>query len=265
MIASEDIQSALTPVALLHGQPTLLPDDLYIPPDALRIFLESFEGPLDLLLYLIRKQNLDIAGVSVAKVTAQYLDYIALLGNMRFELAAEYLVMAALLAEIKSRALLPQRKDAEEDEDDPTTVLIRRLQEYERYKKASDDIDALPRLERDYFVTQADYDKNNGAPLPETSLDALMRAFAEALQRAELQSSHAIQFEPLSVRERMSEVLDAICKATDFVRLEVFFNPKEGRMGVVVSFLAILELVKECLIELAQNEVYGPIYLRGVS
>ncbi len=263
--SKDEQQTESTPQAIVHGEPAAVPEDLYIPPDALRIFLESFEGPLDLLLYLIRKQNLDITGVSVATVTEQYLDYIALIGNMRFELAAEYLVMAALLAEIKSRALLPRHEEFIEEEDDPTADLIRRLQEYERYKQAADDIDELPRMERDMFVTQIDYDKQEGAPLPETTLDALMKCFAQALKRAELQSNHQIQFEPLSVRERMSELLDQISIATDYLSLEQLFKPQDGRMGVVVSFLAVLELAKERLIELTQNDIYGPIYLRGAQ
>lgn len=263
--AAVENQKALVPLALVEGNAASLPDDLYIPPDALRVFLESFEGPLDLLLYLIRKQNLDITGVSVSKVTAQYLDYISLMGHLRFELAAEYLVMAALLAEIKSRALLPRHEEIQDEDDDVAADLVRRLQEYERYKQAADDIDELPRLERDIFTTQVEYDKSDGAPLPETTLDAVIRCFAEALKRAELQSNHQIQFEPLSVRERMSELLDLMSNAHDFVELKSFFKVEDGKMGIVVSFLAVLELTKECLIELTQNEVYGPIYIRGAQ
>ncbi len=250
------------PFALVEGEPlTVIPQDLYIPPDALLVFLEAFEGPLDLLLYLIKRQNLDILDIPVAVITRQYMEYIHLMQELELELAAEYLVMAAMLAEIKSRMLLP-RPVNQEDEDDPRAELIRRLQEYEQFKQAAEDLDALPRMERDSFPAQAELPPLDiDIPQPEVSIKDLLLAFRDVVNRAEQFASHHIELEPLSVRERMSRVLQQLNR-DGYTEFQAFFLPEEGRMGVVVSFLAILELVKESMIELVQNEPYAPIYVK---
>lgn len=250
------------PFALVQGEPlTIIPQDLYIPPDALQVFLEAFEGPLDLLLYLIKRQNIDILNIPVADITRQYMDYIHMMDQLELELAAEYLVMASMLAEIKSRMLLPRPVD-EDNEDDPRAELIRRLQEYEQFKKAAEDMDALPREERDIFFTQAELpDIKADIPLAEVSIGDLLMAFRDVVNRAEQFASHHIEREPLSVRERMSIILGKL-KSSDYIEFNDFFDVKEGRMGVVVSFLAILELVKESMIDLVQNEAYAPIYVK---
>ena len=251
------------PFALVEGEPlAVMPQDLYIPPDALRVFLEAFQGPLDLLLYLIKRQNIDILNIPIASITKQYMDYIGLMEKLELELAAEYLVMASMLAEIKSRMLLPRPVD-EEDEDDPRAELIRRLQEYEQFKKAAEDLDTLPREERDIFFAQAELPEiDEEIPLPEVSIKDLLLAFRDVVNRAEQFASHHIEREPLSVRERMSIVLGKL-KSDDYTDFKDFFDVEEGRMGVVVSFLAILELVKESMIELVQNGPYAPIYVKA--
>jgi segregation and condensation protein A len=249
------------PFAIVRGEPlSMPPKDLYIPPDALEVFLEAFEGPLDLLLYLIQRQNLDVLDIPIAEITRQYMSYIDLMKDLRLELAAEYLVMAAMLAEIKSRMLLP-RPGSVEEEDDPRAELIRRLQEYERFKKAALDIDALPRVERDIYPVAAAPPPLERSPiLPDVELKELLLAFREVLRRAEMFSHHHIQRESLSVRERMSRVLEALHRSP-FVEFHQLFTPEEGRSGVVVTFLAILEMLKGHLIELVQQEPYAPIYL----
>ncbi len=252
------------PIARVSGKPLVdMPKDLYIPPDALAVFLEAFEGPLDLLLYLIRRQNMNILDIDVSEITRQYMDYIGAVEAMRFELAAEYLVMAAMLAEIKSRMLLP-RQEAEEDEEvDPRAELIRRLQQYERFKKAAEDVDALPRLERDNFTTSAALpDLPSSQAAPDVDLRELLLALQGVLKRADLFTSHHVERERLSTRERMSAILAAL---TDdrFVSFESLFTIEEGRLGVVVTFLATLELVKEQLIEVVQGDVLGPIHVRA--
>ena len=254
------------PLAMVMGQPVLqMPQDLYIPPDALEVILEAFEGPLDLLLYLIRRQNLDILDIPVAEITRQYVDYIDLMQNLKLELAAEYLVMAAILAEIKSRLLLPRPPDAEGIEEDPRAELVRRLQEYERFKKAAADIDAMPRLERDIALASAFVPERAIVRLPPpVELKELLLALKDVLRRADLTGHHEIQREALSVRNRMSDVLSTLGDGQfhDFASL---FNVEEGRRGIVVTFLAMLELAKETLIEIVQNEVPGPIYLRSLA
>ncbi len=251
------------PFAIVQGEPVSeLPSDLYIPPDALEVFLEAFEGPLDLLLYLIKRQNLDILDIPIAAITAQYMQYIELMKELQLELAGEYLLMAAMLAEIKSRMLLPTMAE-DEDEEDPRAELIRRLQEYERYKKAAEDINALPRYERDIFGTLAEFpDKRIHHEPPSVSLDNLLKVFAEVLTRAEMFSHHHIQRETLSIRERMSMILERV-KADEFVDFKDLFTVEEGRSGAIVALLAILELLKESLIEMVQNEVNGPIYVKA--
>ena len=251
-------------VAMVRGTPlTELPKDLYIPPDALEVFLDAFEGPLDLLLYLIRRQNLDILDIPIAEITRQYMEYVEIMKDLRLELAAEYLVMAAMLAEIKSRMLLPRPRPEEGEEEDPRAELIRRLQEYERFKQAAEDLDGLPRMERDTYPVRLDAPPRSGLrPQPAVSLQELLLALKDVLHRAEMFSHHHVQMEPLSVRERMSGVLSAVTteKFTSFPSL---FKPAEGRRGAVVTFLAVLELLKEYLIEIVQTEPYGPIYVRA--
>jgi len=253
------------PFAYVQGEAvTTLPKDLYIPPDALEVFLEAFEGPLDLLLYLIRRQNLDILDIPIAEITRQYMDYIGLMQDMRLELAAEYLVMAAMLAEIKSRMLLPRHVE-EEEEGDPRAELVRRLQEYERYKQAAEDIDQLPRVDRDVFpVSIPAPDKLVVRRPPEVSLQELLIAAKQAMTRAEMFSHHHVQMEPLSVRERMSMVLERL-GGDEFTPFTSLFRTGEGRMGVVVSLLAVLELLKESLIELVQSEPFAPVYIKAAG
>ena len=263
-ISSASSQSEM-PFALVQGEPlTVIPQDLYIPPDALLVFLEAFEGPLDLLLYLIKRQNVDILNIPIAAVTKQYMEYIHLMDNLELELAAEYLVMASMLAEIKSRMLLPRPIESD-DEDDPRAELVRRLQEYEQFKKAAEDLEALDRLEREIHLTSIDIPRLDiDVPVPEVSLADLMSAFRDVVNRAEQFASHHVDREPLSVRERMVIVLDRI-NADEFTSFIDFFDPREGRMGVVVSFIAILELLKESLIELVQSKPYAPIYVKAKS
>ena len=251
-------------VASVQGEPFAeLPEDLYIPPDALEVFLEAFEGPLDLLLYLIRRQNLDILDIPIAEITRQYMQYVELMKEMRLELAAEYLVMAAMLAEIKSRMLLPRPPAAEGEEDpDPRAELIRRLREYEQFKAAGERLDSLPRLARDLFPARAVRPAQGPVKrLPAVELDELLGAFAAALERASMYSHHQIRREALSVRERMSETL-ARLRDGRFTPLDELLHAAEGRAGVVVTFLAILELLKAALVELVQAEPFAPLYLR---
>ena len=253
------------PFALVQGQPmTQLPLDLYIPPDALEVILEQFEGPLDLLLYLIRKQNLDILEVNVADIVDQYMEYINMMQAMQLELVGEYLVMAAMLAEIKSRVLLPRNREdgSEDDEDDPRAELIRRLQEYERFKTAAENLDELPRLERDTWLADVDApDRIQERVHPEVEMKELMLAFAAVLRRAERFEHHEIQREQLSTRERMSDVLSRL-QGGNFMSFRALFDVEEGKLGAVVTFLAILELVKEALIDIVQQETFGPIHVR---
>ncbi|VAW85927.1 Segregation and condensation protein A [hydrothermal vent metagenome] len=259
---TEPVQTEMV-LATVNGAPVLsFPQDLYIPPDALEVFLEAFEGPLDLLLYLIKRQNLDVLDIPIAEITKQYMNYIDLMGEIRLELAAEYLVMAAMLAEIKSRMLLP-RPIASDDEDDPRADLVRRLQEYERFKQAAEDLNELPRMGRDTFPgVVAPPAKESEAPLPTVELKDLLFALKDVIKRADMYTHHRITQETLSVRERMSKVL-SIISADSFTEFASLFTIEEGRMGVVVSLLAILELVKESVLELLQSEPFGPIYVKA--
>jgi segregation and condensation protein A len=251
------------PFALVHGRAvTEPPRDLYIPPDALEVFLEAFEGPLDLLLYLIKRHNLDILDIPIAEITRQYMQYIELMRDMRFELAAEYLLMAAMLAEIKSRMLLP-RPAALEDEEDPRAELVRRLQEYERFKQAAADLDALPRVDREVFPAAVEGPELKVVRLaPRVELRDILLTFQEVMARAEMFSHHQIMLEPLSVRERMSIILETV-NTEQFVEFASLFTLEEGRRGVVVTLLAILELIRESLLELIQTEAFGPIYVKA--
>jgi segregation and condensation protein A len=257
--------AAMPSFAIVNGAPfNKLPDDLYIPPDALEVLLDTFEGPLDLLLYLIRRQNLDIVNIPIAQITHQYIAYIQIMGELNLELAAEYLVMAALLAEIKSRMLLPRQPDAEEEEEDPRATLIRRLQEYELIKNAAEEIDLLPRIERDIFEIGVDVSsalKDSKQNLPDIQLKEMLLAFQDVLRRVEQLSHHQITKEPLSVRERMSTILENL-KGADSLLFSQLFIRKEGRHGVVVSFLAILELSKERLIDIIQPEPFAELRVR---
>lgn len=267
--ASDILESSIqtpAPIAIVQGLAyTAMPKDLYIPPDAMEVFLEAFEGPLDLLLYLIKKQNLNILDIPIADITHQYMEYVELMKEISLELAAEYLVMAALLAEIKSRMLLPRNENTEKEEDDPRSELIRRLQEYERIKQAAIEIDKLPRQGRDTFVASAMIqDRVFEKPQPDVSLRELLLAFKDVLKRAELHTSHSITLEPLSVRERMSSILVAL-QEKEFVAFSSMFTLNEGRLGVVVTFLAMLELLKDHIIEFIQTSPFGPIHLKAAQ
>src|SRR5271165_6882825 len=253
------------PFAVVEGQPiTEMPRDLYIPPQALEVFLEAFEGPLDMLLYLIRRQNLDILDIPIAEITRQYMRYIELMQVLQLELAGEYLLMAATLAEIKSRMLLPRiGADALAEEADPRAELVRRLQEYERFKRAAEGIDRMPRLERDTWVASAELvDRKLVRIPPQVTLQEMLLAFQDVLSRSDMFAHHHVQREPLSVRQRMADVLSSLTASAfvDFVRL---FRADEGRRGVTVTFVAILELLREGLIEIVQTEPYAPLHVRG--
>jgi segregation and condensation protein A len=264
-VTAEGTQSEM-PFAVVDGRPmSQLPLDLYIPPDALEVILEAFAGPLDLLLYLIKRQNLDILDISVFEITQQYMAYIDLMKEIQFELASEYLVMASVLAEIKSRMLLPRHETDDEEEDDPRAELIRRLQEYERFKQAALDLDETQRLNRDFWIAVADSPEvAHEKPLPGINLQEMLLVLSEVLKRAENYSHHHIQLDPLSTRERMSRILSAVSKAGDqFVTFSELFTVEEGRSGVIVTFLAIMELMKESLIELVQSEPFAPMYIKA--
>lgn len=249
------------PLAMVAGEPmTQIPQDLYIPPDALEVFLDAFEGPLDLLLYLIKRQNLDILNIPLAEITRQYMDYIGLMTEMRLELAAEYLVMAAMLAEIKSRLLLPRPVEVD-DEDDPRAELVRRLQEYERFKEAAQNIDQIPRMGRDVFDVAARPPPVTEKLLPKITLQDLIHAANDVMKRSEQYAHHHIMMEPLSVRERMTTILSEV-KVRSFIEFIDLFTLEEGRQGVIVSFLAILELLKGGLIDIVQTEPYAPIHVK---
>jgi segregation and condensation protein A len=253
------------PFAIVEGEPvTELPQDLYIPPFALKVFLEAFEGPLDLLLYLIRRQNLDILDIPITDITKQYIDYINLMEEIKLELAGEYLLMAAMLAEIKSRMLLP-RPELEEEEEDPRAELVRRLQEYERFKKAAEDLDEIPRLERDINIANADApNKEVVIKLPDVTLKEVLIAFHDVLKRAELNSELHFERETLSVRQRMSQIIKKI-GTKNFTDFSELFDLDEGRIGVAVTFLAILELLKEAMIDVVQNQEFAPLHIRVSS
>ena len=252
------------PFAMVNGEPmTELPKDLYIPPQALEVFLEAFEGPLDLLLYLIRRQNLDVLDIPIAEITRQYMKYIEVMTEMQLELAGEYMVMAATLAEIKSRMLLPRAQvDGDGSEEDPRAELVRRLQEYERFKQAAEHIDALERLERDTWSASAELrDRKVVRLVPQITLLEMLLAFKDVVVRSEMFAHHHIQRERLSIRQRMSDIVSAL-EHSSFVEFGRLFRPEEGRMGVTVTFVAILELVREGLIEIVQTEPFAPLHIR---
>ena len=271
LLQNEDIdahtnqpQQVEMPFAIVEGESlTELPRDLYIPPVALKVFLDTFEGPLDLLLYLIRKQNLNILDVPIADITDQYVNYINLMKELELELAGEYLLMAAMLAEIKSKMLLPLFEEVE-DEEDPRAELVRRLLEYERYRKASEELNKLKRLERDVFITGVE-SSHLAQPieLPDIALQELLLSFQEVLKRAAMFTTLHVLKEPLSVRERMTTILEKL-KNKDFLDFTELFDLEEQKTGLVVTFLAILELMKESLIEIVQTKAYGIIHVKAL-
>ena len=261
----DEVTEQVGPVARVRGEPIVaLPDDLYIPPDALEVFLEAFEGPLDLLLYLIKRQNLDILDIPVAEITRQYMGYVELMRELRLELAAEYLVMASVLAEIKSRMLLPVPPSGDDEDDkDPRAELVRRLQEYERFQKAAEALDRLPQVGRDIVPVALAVDEIEPLrPAPEVELRDLVDALREALARSRMYSHHQIEREVLSVRECMSRLLDRL-RDGSYHELRSLLVPADGRLGVVVTFLALLELAREAVVEIQQRAPYEPIYVRA--
>ena len=253
------------PFAIVDGEAiSAPPEDLYIPPNALEVFLETFEGPLDLLLYLIRRQNLDILDIPIAEITRQYMEYVELMRNINLDLAAEYLVMAAMLAEIKSRLLLPRHEDIE-DEEDPRAELVRRLQEYERFKQAATDIDAMPHLGRDQFAVDVDaIREDKEKPEPDVDMRELLLAFQDILKRVDMKKHHEIHREEISIRERMTHVLSRL-DGDNFVEFQSLFTLSEGRLGVVVTLMAVLELLKLKVIDMVQADAFAPIYLKPVG
>lgn len=261
-LAPVETPEQLAAVARLYGEPMLaLPTDLYIPPDALEVILDAFEGPLDLLLYLIRKSNINILDIPMAPLTAQYLEYVEAMRTHNLELAAEYLLMAAMLLEIKSRMLLPRPPKAVEEEEDPRAELVRRLLDYEQMKLAAAKLDAIPRVERDFewvgvFVAEKVIER-----LPEVSLHDLQLAWLRIVRQARLTQHHQIQKEALSVREHMSRILRSL-QGGSYVVFDTLFDPAEGAPHLVVSFLAVLELVKEKLVHVTQNTAFAPIYVK---
>jgi segregation and condensation protein A len=267
MITDPPNQSELLPIAIIKGQPMMRPpEDLYIPPEALEIFLETFEGPLDLLLYLIRKDNIDILDIPIALITTQYMEYIRLMKSLKLELAADYLVMAAMLAEIKSRLLLPKPPNISgEEEQDPRAELIRRLQIYEQMKKAAEDLSNLPQLDKDIFWAGAQHEQNNMAqPLLPLNFNALIHAMQQILARGNLRKHHEIKFETISVRERMTDILSK-CQSQSRFEFTHCFNFREGRAGVVATFIALLELLKEGLIQIDQEHAFAIIHITPIA
>ncbi|MBF0265136.1 MAG: segregation/condensation protein A [Gammaproteobacteria bacterium] len=262
----EPVQEEL-PLAVINGEKLIkLPDDLYIPPEALEVFLETFEGPLDLLLYLIKKQNIDIVDIPIAKISHQYVQYIEAMHQMKFELAAEYLVMAAMLAEIKSRMLLPKVQIAEEEVEDPRAELIRRLQEYEQIKQGAEELDKLPRMERDIFQVEPEICPITQIHYPDVQLSELVQALQGLIKRADNFTRHEVKKETLSIREKMSNILEHLKNndATQYTEFTSLFNLEEGRRGIVITFMAILELSKQFLIEISQNQSFSSIYLKAL-
>ena len=249
----------------VKGEKIDLPKDLYIPPDALEVFLDTFQGPLDLLLYLIKKQNMDILDIPIADITVQYMEYVEIMKDMHLELAGEYLLMAAILAEIKSRILLPRSNVELDEEEDPRAELVRHLQEYERFKNVSEELANLPRQGLDIFVGHASaaIEKKEVIP-PKLEMKELVSAFMEILQRSSLLATHKVQKEGLSIRERMSEILEKL-EEKKHLLFQDCFDVTEGRIGIVVSFLAILELLKATMIDLVQTASFGPIHLKVIE
>lgn len=259
---TESAKDSVSPIARIHGEPVLaFPEDLYIPPDALEVFLETFEGPLDLLLYLIRKNNLDVLDIQMARLTAQYLEYVDMMRANQLELAAEYLLMAAVLIEIKSRMLLPKPKASEDEGDDPRAELVRRLLEYEKMKLAAQKLNELPQVGRDFQVVNVWIEQAAAVRLPEVHPDDLRDAWLSIVARAKVNQHHRITKEQLSVRDRMTRVLRTLRDA-NFVPFERLFDAGLGVAEMVVTFLAVLELAREGLIDVTQQAAFSPIYVR---
>jgi segregation and condensation protein A len=259
-----NIQPLLYPIVRIHGEPLLeLPQDLYIPPDALELVLENFQGPLDLLLYLIRKHNLDVLDIPMAELTRQYMAYIETMQQHRLELAAEYLLMAAVLIEIKSRMLLPRPPKASEEEsgEDPRAELMRRLLEYEQMKLAAQQLNELPQASRDFEIVQVLIEHTVKERLPQVSVEDLRHAWLGLLARAKLNTHHKVRREQLSVREQMAHVLRCL-RGGEYVAFDKLFDVESGVAKLVVTFIAILELAKEYLVEIQQSETLGSIYVR---
>lgn len=251
------------PFAIVLGEVvTDVPQDLYIPPEALEVFLQAFEGPLDLLLYLIKKQNLNILDINVFEITRQYMQYVEVMQEMALDMAGDYLVMASMLAEIKSRMLLPQRESEAEDEEDPRAELIRRLQEYEQFKAAAESLEAMPREGREFFSSAGERIEGARAQHPPVEMVEIMLAMKHVLQREDMFVEHQVSREVLSTSDRMTAIM-TLLKAHTQVALTDIMQPGEGRAGVVVSFLAMMELTKERLIQVMQSELYGPIYIQA--
>ena len=265
---SDLLKESVSPtVVLINGEALeTFPEDLYIPPEALEVFLDSFQGPLDLLLYLIRKQNIDILNIPIAQITKQYMKYVELMRRMRLDLAAEYLVMAAMLAQIKSRMLLPRvEADCEEEEDDPRAALIRQLQRYEQFALAAKQIDSLPRLERDLHLTEPYFlQEKSLETLPQATVNELAVAFRRVMIRAQQNKNISIKPQTLSMREKMVHILERL-NTGKHLRFEELFRIEEGREGVVVSFVAILELMRDGLIKIVQRESFAPIHVKAVG
>ncbi len=257
--------AAAPPIARFHGEPVLaFPEDLYIPPDALEVFLETFEGPLDLLLYLIRKNNLDVLDIQMARLTAQYLEYVDMMRSNQLELAAEYLLMAAVLIEIKSRMLLPKPKASEDEGNDPRAELVRRLLEYEKMKLAAQKLNELPQVGRDFQVVNVWIEQAAAVRLPEVRPEDLREAWLSIVARAKVNQHHRITKEQLSVRERMTRILRALRDA-HHVPFEKLFDSSLGVAEMVVTFLAVLELAREGLIDVTQQAAFSPIYVRLIG
>lgn len=252
--------------AVVMGQVmSQMPKDLFIPPDALEVVLDSFEGPLDLLLYLIRKQNINILNIPVSDITAQYMVYVDIMHESNLDLAAEYLVMAAMLAEIKSRMLLPKPAKMEEDEEDPRLALVRQLQEYERFRQAANEIEDRPRVGREVFVCDAEVeDQDPPKTEAKVTLEQLTRAFQGVLERAHANQLHQVTRETMSMRERMTNILKHL-QENDYCRFEELFTMTEGRMGVVVTFIALLELFRDDMLIVVQNEAFAPIHIKRAA
>jgi len=262
MTDSATIEDEAAPIARVYGEPVLqIPEDLYIPPDALEVFLEAFEGPLDLLLYLIRKHNLDVLDVPMARLTEQYLQYVEMMRTSQLELAAEYLLMAAVLIEIKSRMLLPRPPAAEEEVDDPRAELVRRLLEYEKMKLAAQKLNSLPQAGRDFLLVTAWIEQTSAVRLPQVSADDLRTAWLAIVARARVHAHHRITREQLSVREHMTRILRRLRDA-EFVEFTALFDSSQGVPELVVTLLALLELAREGLVDVTQQAPYSPIYAR---
>jgi segregation and condensation protein A len=256
------VETVAEPLALVHGEPVLeLPGDLYIPPDALRVVLDTFEGPLDLLLYLIRRHNLDVLDIPMADLTRQYMEYVEMMRKHQLELAAEYLLMAALLIEIKSRMLLPRPPAADAEEEDPRAELVRRLLEYEQIKLGAQRINELPQAGRDFALVQVWFDKEVQVRLPDVDPEDLRNAWLGLVARARVTRHHRITREQLSVREHMSRILRSL-QHLRFARFEDMFEPEAGVPVLVVTFLAILELARESLVYITQQGAFSPIYVK---